>query len=83
MAESMTVLGIMIDQRAWKAPHVQEIITRHGDRILCRMGIPTPSKENGLITLVVEGEQNHARLFCEELQTIEGVQVQMMSFINS
>lgn len=80
MAEPLTVLGIMVDHRDRKAPQIQEIITKYGDRILCRMGIPSPSKENGLITLILEGDLPHADGFCEELRNVDGIQVQMMSF---
>lgn len=80
MSEAMTVVGIVVDERVEHAPQVQEVITRYGKDIICRMGVPSPSKENGLITLVFKGEAGTAEQFYHELEGIGGVDAQMMSF---
>jgi putative iron-only hydrogenase system regulator len=80
MSETMTVIGIVVDERARRAPRVQEVITRYGEDIICRMGVPSPSKENGLITLVFKGETGTAERFYHELEGIGGIDAQMMRF---
>ncbi|HOP75790.1 MAG TPA: hypothetical protein PLC07_12195 [Bacillota bacterium] len=81
MAEPLSIIGILVERRAQHAPDLQEIITKHGENILCRMGIPSPSKENGLITLVYKGDLKQAEDFQHELEAMPGVHIQRMSFL--
>ncbi|HEY8463817.1 MAG TPA: hypothetical protein VIM29_07340 [Bacillota bacterium] len=80
MNQALTVFGLLVDQRAERAPEVQEVITRYGEDIIARMGVPDPSKEKGLIILVYKGESTSVGRFYEELVNISGVKVQMMNF---
>jgi len=79
--EPVSIIGILVERRAQHAPDLQEIITKHGENILCRMGIPSPSKENGLITLVYKGDLKQAEDFQHELEAMPGVHIQRMSFL--
>ncbi|MGE5607219.1 MAG: hypothetical protein ACM3YE_16205 [Bacteroidota bacterium] len=80
MATPLSIMGILVEERAEVAPEAQEIITKYGSEILCRMGIPGPQKENGLITLVVESELEDLMKFRRELEEIPGLTVQTLSF---
>lgn len=80
MNEGLTVFGVLVDNRADRAPGVQEVITRYGEDIIARMGVPSPSKERGLITLVFKGEVPAAQSLYRELEAINGVDVQMLHF---
>lgn len=80
MSTSLTVFGIMLDDRGRNAPDVQEVITRYGSEIIGRMGVPSPSKRKGFITLLFEGELTQAEAFRKELEEVEGTTVQTMSF---
>jgi putative iron-only hydrogenase system regulator len=80
MEEPLTIIGIMVDHREKRAPEVQEVITRHGGEIVCRMGVPSPSKGKGLITLVYKGENAGAEHFYNQLEEITGVDVRMVRF---
>lgn len=80
MKEPLTIIGMMVDQRADRAPGLQEVITRYGEDIVGRLGLPSPSKEKGLITLVFKGEKSTAQDFYKELVAVSGVDVQMMHF---
>lgn len=80
MATPLSIIGILVEERGEVAPEVQEIITKFGSDILCRMGIPGPDKENGLITLVVESELEDLNKFRRELEQIPGLTVQTLSF---
>jgi len=80
MSTPLSIMGILVEERAEVAPEAQEVITKYGGEILCRMGIPGPQKENGLITLVVESELESLMKFRRELEEIPGLTVQTLSF---
>lgn len=80
MTTPLSIMGILVEERAEVAPEVQEIITKHGSEILCRMGIPGPDKKKGLITLVIESKLEELMQFRRELEEIPGLTVQTLSF---
>lgn len=80
MTVPLTIMGIMVGHRAEIAPEMQEVITKHGSDILSRMGIPSPSKDKGLITLILEAETELVHEFHKELEAIPGITVQTISF---
>ncbi|HEY8343832.1 MAG TPA: hypothetical protein VIL66_01415 [Bacillota bacterium] len=80
MRNKLTVVGLLVNNRSGSAPKVQEIITRHGTDVLCRMGVPTQDKENGLITLVMDGPETSIQELISDLQVTKDVVVQTMSF---
>jgi putative iron-only hydrogenase system regulator len=80
LAVPLTIFGIMVDNRGENAPNMQDVITKYGRDIICRMGVPSPSKEQGLITLVYEGDPKQATVFRKDLEDISGITVQTMSF---
>lgn len=80
MTTPLSVMAIMVDERAKIAPEMQEIITKYGGDILCRMGIPGPKKEKGLITLIIESDLEKVMSFRRELEAISGLTVQTLSF---
>lgn len=80
MTTPLSIMGILVNDRADAAPEVQEVITKFGSEILCRMGIPGPKKERGLITLVIESDLEKLMSFRRELESIEGLTVQTLSF---
>ncbi len=80
MTTPLSIMGILVDDRAKVAPEVQEVITKFGSEILCRMGIPGSDKERGLITLVIESDLDELMKFRRELEAISGLTVQTLSF---
>lgn len=76
--EHLTIMGVRLDHRKDIAPKVQEVLTRHGDRILCRMGLPDPAKEDGIITLYMNTSVQETEEFSRELTAIDGVSVSHM-----
>ena len=59
---------------------MQAIITKYGGDILSRMGISSPDRGKGLITLVMESEVGQVRRFQRELEAIPGLAVQTLTF---
>ena len=80
MQRDIYIVGLMIDERDQKAPNVQQIITRYGSSILCRNGIPSPSRERGIITLTMEAYPEEYNEMEQELRQIKGVTVESIHF---
>lgn len=80
MPKDIYVVGLMVDERGSKAPEVQQVITRYGDKILCRNGIPSPSRERGIITLTMEATGEEYQQLERELKNINGVMVDSIHF---
>jgi len=66
-------VGILVDERACQAPEVQEVLTRHGSRILSRNGIPDPGRERGIITLTLQASDEERASLEQDLSSISGV----------
>jgi putative iron-only hydrogenase system regulator len=80
MVRKLSLVGIMVDDRDEIAPKVQEVITHFGTDIIGRFGVPSPSKEKGLITLAMEAEPADVQELASCLKKIEGVEVQTIEF---
>ncbi|WP_031515023.1 TM1266 family iron-only hydrogenase system putative regulator [Desulfofalx alkaliphila] len=80
MDRDITIIGLVVDERASHAPEVQDVLTRYGSNILSRSGIPAPSKNRGIITLVMEAGEQERQEMEQHLQQIHGVQVKTISF---
>ena len=83
MTKQLSLVGLLVDDRGEMAPQVQEIITQYGTEIIGRFGVPSPSKEMGLITLVMETESGQIEELRSQLTSIEGVEVQVASFLEN
>lgn len=79
MEKKLKVVGIRVRERATRAPGLQEVITRFGTDVTCRLGVPGPEKEDGLILLVME-ETKAATEISAELASIDGVEVKTLEF---
>jgi len=78
------VLGILIPDRIKEAPAVQNLLTKYGCSIKTRIGLHEASDTmcavNGLILLELTGPQAEWAKLEKELNAINGVKVQKMSF---
>lgn len=70
---TVSVVGIVIENRADKADDVQNIITKYGDSIISRMGVPSSDRYTGIITIALEADTDRAAGFVGELKSIGGV----------
>jgi len=71
--KDICIVGILVDERACQAPEVQEVLTRHGSRILSRNGIPDPGRERGIITLTLQASDEERASLEQDLSSISGV----------
>ncbi|MGE5561378.1 MAG: TM1266 family iron-only hydrogenase system putative regulator [Chloroflexota bacterium] len=74
----IAVIGMIVEHRAENAPGLQEVLTRHGSRILARMGVRSPDKEEGIISLIVEGGADDVEAVTRDVGAVEGVTVTHM-----
>jgi putative iron-only hydrogenase system regulator len=79
MKGSLCIMGILVDRRSESAPEVQDILTRHEDSILSRVGLHDPGEEeHGLISLFVRDRPDRVEKLEHELGALEGVHVRTM-----
>lgn len=79
MQKQLSIMGIILDHRADCAPRVQEVLTQYGTMIIYRTGSPDPSKkEDGLITITLDGEKHDVKSLAQDLEDIQGVTVNYM-----
>lgn len=80
MERNIIVVSLLVEERVAHAPEVQGILTRYGKQILNRSGIPAPSKDKGIITLVMVATEQERLELEKSLQQVNGVQVRTVSF---
>ncbi len=67
------IIGIAVNNRADRAAEVQDVITRFGDAIIARMGVPSPDRYTGIITVIMEAGVSEMEKMVADLSSIEGV----------
>lgn len=73
------IVGMRVMNRADLAPEVQSIITRYGQDIIGRFGIPSSDKNSGLIVLLMQEAAAVGRLTAE-LQEVAELEVKTVAF---
>lgn len=71
---TIAILGMVVNNRAHQAPVVQEVLTRYGQMIMARVGIPSVDRFEGIITLTVDTNQGDIEALSHDLQGIPGVE---------
>ncbi|MBN2589053.1 MAG: hypothetical protein JXA96_04270 [Sedimentisphaerales bacterium] len=78
------ILGVHITDRIKHAQKVQELLTQYGCNIKTRIGFHdvdgTKCSMNGLLILELIGETKTCDKLAQDLDTLEGVEVQKMIF---
>ena len=69
------VVGVVIEDRLATAPRVQDVLTKHGDLIVGRMGLPYKERDVSVIALIVDGTTDEIGSLCGRLGSIPGVTV--------
>ncbi len=73
LLSGLGIIGLVCHNRECNAPHLQEVLTSHGERILGRMGVRSPGKEQGIICLIVEGTEDEIQATAEDIGHVDGV----------
>ncbi len=75
MSRRIGVIGIVIEDPRLVADKVNTVISRHGDIVLGRMGIPRPEYQVGVVALIIEGTTDEIGSLTGRLGNIPGVTV--------
>ncbi len=80
----MRILGLMITDRIKEAGRTQKVLSKNANIIKSRLGFHEVSEDVcsrvGMVLLQLGGNQNEWEQLENELQTIEGLEIQHMSF---
>lgn len=75
MERRLGFVGIIIEDRQAAAPRVNEILTRYGDRIVARTGLPYAPRGCCVITLIVDASTDEIGEMTGRLGQLPGVSV--------
>jgi len=75
MCKRIGTVTIIITDRINQSARVNEILSKHADIIIGRMGLPYSLKKISIICLIVNGSTDQLGSLTGQLGSIEGVQV--------
>jgi len=75
MSKRIGTVTIVITDRINQSVRVNEILSKHADIIIGRMGLPYSLKKINIICLIVNGSTDQLGSLTGQLGSIEGVQV--------
>ena len=75
MSKRIGTVTIIITNRINQSARVNEILSKHADLIIGRMGLPYSLKKISIICLIVNGSTDQLGSLTGQLGSIEGVQV--------
>lgn len=75
MEKRIGVIGIVVENREETAGKLNEILSRHGDIIVGRMGIPYRERGLSVISLIVDGTTDDIGSLTGQLGALPGVKV--------
>jgi putative iron-only hydrogenase system regulator len=75
MSKRIGTVTIIITDRINQSDRVNEILSKHADIIIGRMGLPYSLKKISIICLIVNGSTDQLGSLTGQLGFIEGVQV--------
>ena len=75
MSKRIGTVTIVITDRINQSARVNEILSKHADIIIGRMGLPYSLKKINIICLIVNGSTDQLGSLTGQLGSIEGVQV--------
>ncbi|MEA4925190.1 MAG: hypothetical protein VB084_07730 [Syntrophomonadaceae bacterium] len=77
--DKLNIIGIRVDNRGDHATSVQKVLTSYGTKISGRFGVPARDKRDGLIAIVMEGDEKEVQSLTRDLLDIKGVDVNSMN----
>jgi len=84
MMNKHLIVGIHVTERAQHAQQVQQIMTQYGCNIKTRIGLHDVDQSfcspNGLILLEMFGDEKTCLQMADEINALEGIEVQKMLF---
>lgn len=79
-----SIMAIKVEERAARAPHLQEILTEHGCIIKTRVGFHETDEDkcsmDGIILLHLYGDKKEFQELHEKIEKIDGVTPKFIEF---
>ncbi|WP_430735299.1 TM1266 family iron-only hydrogenase system putative regulator [Halodesulfovibrio aestuarii] len=75
MEKRMGVVSIIVGDRKREAGSVNDIITKHSNIVLARMGLPCRDRGLSVIALIIEATTNEVGAFTGQLGNLSSVKV--------
>ena len=79
-----SIMAIKVEERAARAPHLQEILTEHGCIIKTRVGFHETDEDkcsvDGIILLHLYGDKKEFQELYEKIKKIDGVIPKFIEF---
>ena len=73
----VAVIGIVVNNREETSRKVNDILSKHGDIIVGRMGIPYKEKGISVLSIIVDGTNDEIGALTGRLGNIEGIKVKV------
>jgi len=84
--DTITILGIYIQNRVKNVPDIQQLFTEYGCSIKTRLGLHDTDRNHcagsGLILLELIGDLSRVDALTDTLNSMDGITVQKMVFAN-
>jgi putative iron-only hydrogenase system regulator len=78
MEKRLGCISIIVDRESTQVAKVNELLTQFGDFIVARLGLPYPSRDVNIITLVTDSSVEELSALSGKLGKIPGVQVKSL-----
>lgn len=75
MEKRMGVVSIIVGNRKHDAGKVNDILTKHGEIVLARMGLPCRDRGVSVIALIIEATTNEVGALTGQLGNLSSVKV--------
>jgi putative iron-only hydrogenase system regulator len=75
MDKRMGVVSVIVGNRKQDAGMVNDIISRHGELVLARMGVPCRDRGVSVIALIIEATTNEVGSLTGQLGSLPSVRV--------
>ena len=73
MKKNICIVGMLVNEKSVQAPEVQKVLSKYGNLILHRSGIPYSECDRGIINLTVKATQAELEELKGELGKIPGL----------
>ena len=71
----VALIGIMLENSAGEAEHVNNILSEYSQYVVGRMGLPYREKGVHIISVVVDAPNNTISALCGKLGMVQGISV--------
>ncbi len=78
MEKRLGTISIILDPQVAPVTTVNELISKFGDAVIARMGLPRPDRGVNIITLITESSVDRLSAFTGKLGKLPGVQVKSL-----